>query len=153
VQASRCPQMDFRKLARPGLGASLCYDSLPGAFMKLFLLGALFASSIFFAVQSQQSTQTQRIPLFENDDVKVWKSVIFPDAPLAMHRHEHPRVIVAMTDGTMKIVEQNGPAESHVWETGKAYWLPANPPNTMHADVNAGDKPIEVVVVELKKEN
>jgi hypothetical protein len=45
------------------------------------------------------------------------------------------------------------PAESHVWETGKAYWLPANPPNTMHADVNAGDKPIEVVVVELKKEN
>ena len=50
-------------------------------------------------------------------------------------------------------VEQNGPAESHIWETGKAYWLPANPPNTMHADVNAGDKPIEVVVVELKKEN
>jgi hypothetical protein len=111
--------MDFRKLARPGLGASLCYDSLPGAFMKLFLLGALFASSIFFAVQSQQSTQTQRIPLFENDDVRVWKSVIFPDAPLAMHRHEHPRVIVAMTGGTMKIVEQNGPAESHVWKPAK----------------------------------
>jgi beta-alanine degradation protein BauB len=121
--------------------------------MKMFLLGALFASSIFFAVHSQQSTQTQRIPLFENDDVKVWKSIIIPDAPLAMHRHEHPRVIVAMTDGTMKIVEQNGPTESHVWETGKAYWLPANPPNTMHADVNAGDKPIEVVVVELEKEN
>jgi beta-alanine degradation protein BauB len=121
--------------------------------MKMFLLGALFASSVFLAVHAQQSSQTQRIPLFENDDVKVWKSVIFPDAPLAMHRQEHPRVIVAMTGGTMKIVEQNGPAESHVWETGKAYWLPANPPNTMHADVNAGDKPIEVVVVELKKEN
>jgi hypothetical protein len=125
----------------------------PEAIMKKFLLGALFASSIFFAVQAQQPAQTQRIPLFENDDVKVWKSVIFPDAPLAMHRHEHPRVIVALTGGTMKIVGQNGPTESHVWETGKAYWLPANPPNTMHADVNAGDKPIEVVVVELKKEN
>jgi quercetin dioxygenase-like cupin family protein len=121
--------------------------------MKMFFLGAVFASSIFFAVQAQPSTQTQRVPLFENDEVKVWKSVILPEAPLAMHRHEHPRVIVAMTGGTMKIVEQNGPAESHVWETGKAYWLPANPPNTMHADVNAGDKPIEVVVVELKKEN
>jgi beta-alanine degradation protein BauB len=71
--------------------------------MKMFLLGALFASSIFFAVHSQQSTQTQRIPLFENDDAKVWKSVITPDAPLAMHRHEHPRVIVAMTGGTMRI--------------------------------------------------
>jgi hypothetical protein len=33
-----------------------------------------------------------------------------------------------------------------------AYWLPTNPPNTMHADVNAGDKPIEVMVVELEKE-
>ena len=52
----------------------------------------------------------------------------------------------------MKIVEQGGPAEQHVWETGKAYWLPANPPNTMHADVNAGDKPIEVMVVELEHE-
>jgi len=121
--------------------------------MKSFLLGVLFASSLFFAVHAQQAAQTQRIPLFENDDVKVWKSVIFPDAPLAMHRHEHPRVIVAMTGGTMKIVEQSGPAESHLWETGKAYRLPANPPNTMHADVNAGDKPIEVVVVELKKEH
>ena len=121
--------------------------------MKMFFLGAVFASSIFFAVQPQQSAQTQRVPLFENDDVKVWKSVILPDAPLALHRHEHPRVIVALTGGTMKIVKQNGPVESHVWETGKAYWLPANPPNTMHSDVNAGDKPIEVVVVELKKEN
>jgi hypothetical protein len=52
----------------------------------------------------------------------------------------------------MKIVEQNGSAEVHVREVGKAYWLPANPPNTMHADVNAGDQPIEVMVVELEKE-
>ena len=52
----------------------------------------------------------------------------------------------------MKIVDQQGKSEEHVWETGKAYWLPTNPPNTMHADVNAGDKPIEVMVVELEKE-
>jgi len=97
--------------------------------------------------------QTQRFPQFENEDVKVWKSVIAPDAPLAMHRHDHPRVIIALQGGTMKVVEQNGPTEEHVWETGKAYWLPANPPNTVHADVNAGDKDIEVMVVELKHEN
>jgi hypothetical protein len=28
-----------------------------------------------------------------------------------------------------------------------------NTPGTMHADVNAGDKPIEVMVVELEKEH
>jgi hypothetical protein len=96
--------------------------------------------------------KTQRAPQFENDDVKVWKSVVLPNAPLTMHRHEHPRVIIALSGGTMKIVEQTGAAEEHVWETGKAYWLPANPPNTMHADVNGGDKPIEVMVVELEHE-
>jgi hypothetical protein len=62
------------------------------------------------------------------------------------------RVLSSRSGGTMKIVEENGPAESHIWETGEAYWLPANPLNMMHADVNAGDKPIEVVVVESKKE-
>ncbi len=96
--------------------------------------------------------QTGRTAQFENDDVKVWKSVVMPNAPLAMHRHEHPRVIIALSGGTMKIVEQSGGSEEHVWETGKAYWLGANAPNTMHADVNAGEKPIEVMVVELKHE-
>lgn len=108
-----------------------------------------------FAIRgsSQQGDlQTQRFPQFENDDVRVWKSLVLPNAPLTMHRHDHPRVIIALQGGTMKIVEQGGASEQHVWETGKAYWLPANPPNTMHADVNAGDKPIDVMVVELKHE-
>jgi beta-alanine degradation protein BauB len=105
-------------------------------------------------VRSQNSvTQTQRFPQFENEDVKVWKSVVMPNAPLTMHRHEHPRIIIALSGGTMKIVQSDGKSESHVWETGKAYWLPMNTPGTMHADVNAGDKPIEVMVVELEKEH
>jgi quercetin dioxygenase-like cupin family protein len=96
--------------------------------------------------------QTQRIPQFDNESVKVWRSVIAPNAPLTMHRHDHPRVIVALNGGTISIVEDNGKSEAHVWETGKAYWLPANAPNAMHADVNQGDQPIEVMVVELKHE-
>ena len=118
------------------------------AVLMAFLLGA--AAAIY---SQEGGVQTQRIAQFENEDVKVWKSVILPDAPLTMHRHEHPRVIVALGGGTMNIVEQDGPTERHVWETGKAYWLPANPAGTVHADVNAGDKPIEVMVVELKHEN
>jgi beta-alanine degradation protein BauB len=117
------------------------------AVFALALLGA------FGVMRSQQTaSQTGRFPQFENEDVKVWKSVVVPNAPLTMHRHEHGRVIIALRGGTMKIVEQSGSSEQHVWETGKAYWLPPNAPNTMHADVNAGDKPIEVMVVELKKD-
>jgi len=101
----------------------------------------------------QDKTQTQRFPQLENEDVKVWKSVILPKQPLTMHRHDHPRVIVALKGGTVEIVDEGGRREPHVWETGKAYWLPANPPNSQHADVNTGDQPVEVMVVELEKEN
>lgn len=114
------------------------------------LIGFLGAYGV---MRSQQpASQTQRFPQFENDDVKVWKSVVVPNTPLSMHRHEHGRVIIALQGGVMKIVEQGGSSEQHTWDTGKAYWLPPNAPGTMHADVNAGNKPIEVMVVELKKD-
>ncbi len=120
--------------------------------MKAFLLHQFPVAALLLCaltVLHSQRTQTQRFPQFDNEDVKVWKSLVMPNAQLAMHRHEHPRVIIALTGGTMKIVDQQGKSEEHVWETGKAYWLPANAPDSMHADVNAGDKPIEVMVVEL----
>jgi beta-alanine degradation protein BauB len=104
----------------------------------------------FITLTSQQANQAQRIPQFENDDVKVWKTTVMPKAPLAMHTHDHPRVIVALSGGTMKVVNENGTSEVHQWETGKAYWLSAEEGKKRHADANQGDKPIEVMVVELK---
>lgn len=120
---------------------------------QLVLLALLVLVSLAWAVRAsnQNAAQTGRIPQFENDEVKVWKSVVTPNAPLPLHRHEHPRVIIALVGGTMKIVEQDGPSETHEWQSGKAYWLPSNAPGTLHTDVNTGDKPIEVMVVELKK--
>ena len=117
--------------------------------------GVFVAASLSLAaavVNPQQGNQTQRYPQFENTEVKVWKSVVMPNTPLALHRHEHGRVIIALAGGTMKIVESGGRQEMHEWETGKAYWLPRNAPGEMHSDVNAGDKPIEVMVVELKND-
>ena len=116
------------------------------------ILAILVTISAGWTHSAQNATQTERVPQFENEDVKVWKSVIYSKQPLTMHRHDHPRVIVALKGGTLQIVDQSGTREQHVWETGKAYWLPANPPNSRHADVNTGDQPIEVVVVELTKE-
>lgn len=97
-----------------------------------------------------QTGGTVRVPQFENDDVRVWKATVTPNAPLAMHRHEHPRVIIPLIGGEMKIVQQTGESEMNHWEAGKAYWLTTSKPGTMHADVNVGQKTIEVMVVELK---
>ena len=112
------------------------------------IIAILLAASAVWS--SEQSSSTHRIPQFENSHVKVWKSTIVPNAPLPLHRHDHGRVIIALQGGTMKIEDQSGTSETHVWETGKAYWLPANPPHTMHRDINVGDHPIEVIVVEVE---
>ena len=117
------------------------------AALLLTITGLAFAAG-FVAAQTMQGTG--REPQFENAEVKVWKSVVLPNAPLPLHRHEHPRVIVALHGGTMKILEESGQSELHQWQTGKAYWLPANPPGTRHQDVNVSDEPIEVMVVELQ---
>ncbi len=116
------------------------------SFFRIALVSAFLLSQLI----SRQSNQVQRIPQFENDDVKVWKTVIMPNAPLTMHTHQHARVIIALSGGTMKIVSQSGASESQKWETGKAYWLSAEEGKKPHADANAGTKPIEVMVVELK---
>jgi hypothetical protein len=47
---------------------------------------------------------------------------------------------------------QTGPSEVHDWKTGKAYWLDANAAGTRHQDINIGEDPIEVMVVELQDE-
>jgi hypothetical protein len=97
-------------------------------------------------------SQTGREPQFANSAVKVWKSLVLPNNPLPMHRHEHPRIIIALRGGTMNILEESGKSEVHEWHTGKAYWLDANAPGTLHQDINVGDKPIEVMVVDLENE-
>ena len=59
--------------------------------MKIFTLAVLLLVAVAIV-----RSQTQRFPQFENEDVKVWKSVVMPNAPLTMHRHDHPRVIIAL---------------------------------------------------------
>lgn len=114
---------------------------------------AAFSLGLFAAVRAQTTAmQTHREDQFQNEDVKVWRTSVLPHQPLAMHRHDHPRVLIALTDGTMDIVDSAGIHDVHVWKQNHAYWLPAMPPGAMHSDVNVGPDPLEVLVVELEKE-
>src|SRR5262245_51676636 len=93
----------------------------------------------------QQASGTRREPQFENDDVRVWKSIIMPRQPLTQHRHEHGRALIALTDGELKVVDPQGKVkDTYKWQAGKAYWLGVDPAGEKHADVNEGAKPIEV---------
>lgn len=103
----------------------------------------------------RQNPNTHRVFQFENEQVKVWKTIIMPNQPLTMHRHDCARVIVGLKGGTLKKIEDTGEISDLVFETGKAYWLDEDLPNTLHGDVNESDEPIEVMVIEIKpsKEN
>jgi hypothetical protein len=110
----------------------------------------MFATAALAAQSS--ATQTRREPQFENDHVRVWKSIIMPNQPLALHRHEFGRTIVALRGGTLDVVDAAGKTTRQVvWETGKAYWLDADPPGQQHGDINRGAAPMEVVVVEMRR--
>jgi hypothetical protein len=119
--------------------------------MRMLSAGLFASLTAVAALQTQTPAPgTTRIPQFENDQVKVWKSIIVPNGPLTLHRHEHGRTIVVLAGGDLKIVKESGQTTVAHWETGKAYWLAADPPGEMHKDINDTGKTIEVMVVETK---
>ncbi len=111
---------------------------------------AALSLSLVACVEAADEVATGRTPQFENEHVEVWKSVIVPNQPLSMHRHDNPRAIIALKGGTLRVVNEAGESHQLTWETGSAYWLEADPPGELHGDVNEGTEPIEVIVVQLK---
>ncbi|MBA3816067.1 MAG: hypothetical protein H0X29_06030 [Parachlamydiaceae bacterium] len=95
-------------------------------------------------------TQTHRVFQFENEHVRVWKTIIMPHQPLKMHRHDCARVVVGLKGGTLTKIEQTGETSDLNFESGIAYWLTEDPPGILHGDINESDEPIEVMVIELK---
>ena len=116
----------------------------------VMVVGAVFAAGV---AVGQQSNASRREPQFENSEVRVWKSIIMPNQPLALHRHDHGRTIITLKGGTLDVVDAKGATmEKMTWETGKAYWLDADKAGTQHGDLNTGKEPMEVIVVELKND-
>lgn len=99
--------------------------------------------------RAERRSQTL-IPQFENGAVTVWKTVLAPHEKLGLHRHEHGRVVVALKGGTLSIPQQKGVTRTLVMETGRAYWLAADPPGELHGDFNDSNKPLEMMIVELR---
>jgi len=117
------------------------------------LIGVFLTGVAAGALQQQAASGTRREPQFENEHVRVWKSIIMPNQPLTLHRHEHGRTIVALKGGTLDVVDASSKTmQSMTWESGKAYWLDVDPSGQQHGDLNRGKEPIEVIVVEMKND-
>lgn len=109
---------------------------------------------LFFTWGSAFATHanTGRIPLFSNQKVNVWKTIIYPSKTqaLKMHRHEYNRVLIALNHGVLKIVNNKGQVHYLKLEKENAYYLQKNKPGHFHMDENISKHPIKVVVIELK---
>jgi hypothetical protein len=116
------------------------------------VLVVVFSAGVAVGALQQQALQSRRESQFENEDVRVWKAIVLPNQPLALHRHDHGRTIVALKGGTMDVVDGKGQTKKKmVWESGKAYWLGVDPAGEEHGDLNRGKEPIEVMVVEMRR--
>ncbi len=115
-------------------------------FLRLIILCMTLLCSY---LQSNES-KTHRVFQFENEHVRVWKTVIMPHQPLNLHRHDCSRVVVGLKGGSLAKIEETGETSELLFETGKAYWLTEDPPNTLHGDINESNEPIEVMVIEIK---
>ncbi len=120
-------------------------------YKKLIFVG-LFVSSGLVMAHSQLS---QRVPQFSNEKVSVWKTIVYPKAPhiLKMHRHEHDRVVIALSNGVLKVTNNKGVTHFLTLKKDTAYFLNKDAPNEFHTDENISHTPIKVMVIELKPHN
>ena len=82
---------------------------------------------------------------FENDQVRVLRATYGPKEKSSMH--EHPGLVaVFLTDGKVKMTGADGKAKEMQVKAGSAQWNDG----TKHMPENVGDKPFEVILVEMK---
>jgi hypothetical protein len=99
----------------------------------------------------QAQTLTKREVQFANQQVNVWQTSIYPASNqiLPMHRHDTNRVLVALTDGVLKITNDKDKIHYLHLKKDKAYYLTKDVPGEMHMDENVTKHPVKVMVVEL----
>jgi quercetin dioxygenase-like cupin family protein len=82
---------------------------------------------------------------FENEQVRILKITYGPKEKSVMH--EHPNAVaVFLTDGQVRFQLPDGKSQDATVKAGQSMFTPGG----KHLPENVGDKPFEVVLVELK---
>jgi len=82
---------------------------------------------------------------FENDRVRVLRINYGRREKSVMHGHP-ATVAVFLTEGSARFTFPDGRTEERIWSAGQSLFIPAE----NHLPENLGDKPIELVLIELK---
>ena len=83
---------------------------------------------------------------FENDQVRVFRVHIGPHESTPMHEHQLSRIMVYLTDASVRVTYSDGKVELTPHKAGDILQGGA----AKHSEQNTADKPVEVIVTELK---
>jgi quercetin dioxygenase-like cupin family protein len=83
---------------------------------------------------------------FENADVRVLRISYGPHEKSVMHNHP-ASVAVFLTEGRVRFTQPGGKTEEETFKAGETQSTTAG----KHLPENLGDKPFELILVELKK--
>jgi len=118
--------------------------------MWRFALGAitvlLFAAVAPARAQDPVKVDSKHYKVeFENDEVRVLRITYGAHEKSVLH--EHPAAIaVFLTDGQSKFTFPDGKTQDAPFKAGTTMWTPAG----QHLPENTGDKPFELILVEMK---
>jgi len=82
---------------------------------------------------------------FENDQVRVLRITIEPGEKGVMHSHPEG-VVVFLNDGDGKFTFPDGTTQDSKFKAGQVIWSP----EVTHQGENVGDKPFELIQIEMK---
>lgn len=105
-----------------------------------------------FLVSLSSFSATQRTPQLDNQRVAVWQTIVYPNSAekLMPHRHDRDRVVVALTNGTLKVTNNLGQSHLLTLKKNHAYFLTKDVAGETHTDTNLSHHPVSVMVIELK---
>jgi quercetin dioxygenase-like cupin family protein len=83
---------------------------------------------------------------FENESVRVLRISYAPGEKSVMHNHPDS-MAVFLTDGTTRMTTPDGKSQDTPAKVGGTLWMPAG----RHLPQNVGAKPLQVILVEMKK--
>ena len=122
---------------------NLSYSILTSLVVLLFVL--LFSGSALAQDPAKVDSNHYKV-VFENDDVRVLRITYGPGEKSVMHYHPD-NVAVFLTDNQVEFNLPDGEVVEMAATEGQAVWAPAG----KHLPKNVGDKPFELILVELKK--
>jgi quercetin dioxygenase-like cupin family protein len=83
---------------------------------------------------------------FENDQVRVMRVKFGPHESTPMHEHQLHRIVLYLTDASVRVTTADGKVDKTPRKAGDIVEGGA----VKHSEENLGDKPVEVIVTELK---